>query len=176
MKELLIILTFTFTWFQNENQNFQIENGGLIWQKIYENEINQDDLVEQLETSGKFENINKSDNQITANFSNLTIDYKGFGSSEMNTPMYIARSYTNGFVIIDIKENKYRITIKGIKLIQKYSDGLSDGGEMTDLETFALKQGNSKFRTSYLKKPAEILNFTFQNLTNFKSRIKDDKW
>jgi len=46
---------------------------------------------------------------------------------------------------------------------------------MTDLEVFALKKRNTEFKSSFLKKPSKIINFTFENITEFKVKEKD-KW
>ena len=161
----------------SETDNFEIENGKLIWQKVYETELTNEQLKERIKNSGNFKNLELSENGIIAEITNLSIDYKGYGSSEMSTPIYVARNSLNSFVQIEFKENRYRVTIKNIKLTQKYEDALSNQGEMTDLEVFALKKRNTEFKSSFLKKPSKIINFTFEKLTEFKVKAKDkDKW
>jgi hypothetical protein len=119
--------------------------------------------------------VELNESGIIAEINNLTLDFKGYGSSEMSTPMYIARNSVNSFVQIEFKDSKYRVSIKNIKLIQNYDDALSSQGEMTDLEVFALKKRNTEFKSSFLKKPSKIINFTFENITEFKVKEKD-KW
>ncbi|MEN8187870.1 MAG: hypothetical protein ABFR05_12140 [Bacteroidota bacterium] len=112
---------------------------------------------------------------MTAEINELSLDFKGYGASEMSTPIYIARSYVKSYFIIEFKENRYRVTIKSIKLVQKYDDGLSKEGEISDMELYALKKRNTEFKSSFLKKPSKIINFTFQKITNFKE-ADEEKW
>lgn len=82
-------------------------------------------LIELIKSSGQFQNILENNNDLTAEIDQLLLDYKGFGVSEMLIPMYVARSYVKAFVQIEFKEDRYRVNIKNIKMIQKYVDGLS---------------------------------------------------
>jgi len=120
-----------------------VENGKLVWQKIYETELTKKQLTQNIKNSGNFKNLESNESGIIAEITNLTLDYKGYGSSEMSTPMYIARNSLNSIVQIEFKENKYRVTIKNIKLTRNYGGALSSQGEMTDLEVFALKKRNT---------------------------------
>jgi hypothetical protein len=38
----------------------------------------------------------------------------------MSTPMYVARSFFDGFAVIEFKDEKYRVTLKNIMLTQQY--------------------------------------------------------
>ncbi|ADV50586.1 hypothetical protein Celal_3320 [Cellulophaga algicola DSM 14237] len=171
----LIYLPILIGFSTSETDNFEIENGKLIWQKVYETELTKEQLTDKIKNSGNFKNVELNESGIIAEITNLTLDFKGYGSSEMSTPMYIARNSVNSFVQIEFKESKYRVSIKHIKLTQNYDDALSSQGEMTDLEVFALKKRNTEFKSSFLKKPSKIINFTFENITEFKVKEKD-KW
>jgi hypothetical protein len=173
MRIILILLTFFCinTYSQElEFENFKIEEGTFLWQKIYETELSNEDLINSIKTSGIIKEIQNMENSLTGIIENLNLDYKGFGKSEMNTAMYISRSYFKSFVLIEFKEGKYRITLKEMKLVQKYSDGLSEEGEISELRNFAVKNSKSKFKKSFKKAPAGILNFTFDKVFKFKKK------
>ncbi|MDG1811408.1 MAG: hypothetical protein P8H13_05685 [Polaribacter sp.] len=171
----LIYLPILIGFSTSETDNFEIENGKLIWQKVYETELTKEQLTDKIKNSGNFKNVELNESGIIAEITNLTLDYKGYGLSEMSTPIYIARNSVNSFVQIEFKESKYRVSIKNIKLKQNYDDALSNQGEMTDLEVFALKKRNTEFKSSFLEKSSKIINFTFENITEFKVKEKD-KW
>lgn len=174
---LLIFFTLFTSYFnQTENENFLIENNQVLWQKTYETELSKEDVIDKIKTAGKFENINIDQDKVTANIINLSIDYKGFGESEMSTPIYLSRSFVKAFIIFEFKNKKYRTTIKNIKFIQKYDDALSNANEVTEIETYALFKKNTEFKNSFSKKPSKILNYTFSKTTEFKKDIKDNKW
>ena len=172
---IAFILPILLVFNQSETNNFKIDNGKLVWQKVYETELTKNELIGELKSSGNFKNIEENENGILTEIENLSLDFKGYGSSEMSTPMYIARNSVNSFVQIEFKEKRYRVTIKNIKLTRKYDDALSEQGEITDIEVFALKKRNTKFKSSFLKKPAKIINFTFEQITELKKTEKD-KW
>ena len=173
---LLIYLPVVAIGFnQSDTGNFAIENGKLVWQKVYETELTKEQLTQKIKSSGDFKNLEINKSGIIGEIVNLTLDFKVFGSSEMSTPIYIARNSANSFVQFEFKENSYRVSIKNIKLTQNYDDAISRQGEMTDLEVYALKKRNTEYKSSFLKKPSKIINFTFENITEFKVNIKD-KW
>lgn len=178
MKPLLLFIFSTILVGFNfsETDNFQIENGKVIWQKVYETDLTKKQLIEQIKSSGQFENISQDGENLTAEIKKLSLDYKGFGASEMATPMYVARNYVNAFALIEFKEHRYRVTLKNIKLIQKYDDGLSEEGETTDIELFALTKRNTEFKKSFLNKSSQIMNYTFQKVADLSSLPKEDKW
>lgn len=174
---VLFYLSLAISGFsQSETNNFVIENGKLIWQHIYETELTNKQLIQNIKSSGNFKNLEISDNEITGEIENLTIDYKGFGLSEMSTPIYIARTSINSFVLFELKEDRYRVTIKNIKLIQRYDDGLSKQGDISDLENYALKKKNSIFQNNFLNLPSKIIDFTFKSITEFDVIEKEDDW
>lgn len=173
---LLFFTLLTFHLNQAENENFLIESNQVAWQKTYETELSKETLIDKIKTAGKFENINISENKLTAEIKDLSIDYKGFGESEMSTPMYLSRSFVKAFFVFEFKDKKYRVTIKNIKFIQKYDDGLSKMNEVTELETYALSKKNTEFKSSFSKKPSKILNYTFSKTTEFKNETQNNKW
>lgn len=177
MKFVLLFFTlFTPFFNQTESENFLIETNQVIWQKTYETELSKEEIINKIKTSGKFENLNIFEDKLTANINDLSIDYKGFGESEMSTPIYLSRSFIKAFFIFEFKHKKYRVTIKNIKFIQKYDDGFSKSNDVTEIETYALSKKNTEFKVSFLKKPSKILNYTFIKATELKIDTQDDKW
>jgi hypothetical protein len=85
---LLFFTLLTSHFNQTENENFLVDNNQAIWQKTYETELSKEALIDKIKTAGKFENINISGDKLTAEIKDLSIDYKGYGESEMSTPMY----------------------------------------------------------------------------------------
>jgi hypothetical protein len=177
MRTILLFLTiFSFKSYSQvlEFENYKFENGNLIWQKIYESELTNDDLFKSFKNSGIIEDLEKSENTITGKIENLDLDYKGFGDTEMNTAAYISRSYFKSFVLIELKENRYRITLKEMKLVQKYNDGLSEEGEISELKNYAINNKNSAFKKGFTKSPSRILTFTFDKVFNIKEKKKSE--
>jgi hypothetical protein len=149
---LLFFTLITLHFNQNENENFLIENNQVVWQKTYETELSKETIIDKIKTVGKFENISVSEDKITAEIKDLSIDYKGYGESEMSTPMYLSRSSVKAFCVFEFKEKKYRVTLKNMKFVQKYDDALTEMGEVTDIETFALSKKKYRVQEWFFKK------------------------
>lgn len=160
----------------NENSNFIIENNEVTWIKIYDTELSKEKIIDNIKSSGKFDNIVISENKLTAIANQLSIDYASSGENIMSIPMYLSSSNLKCFIIIDFKENKYRSTIKNIKFIQKYDDALSKANEITDIELYALSKNNTVFKNGFMKKPLKILDYTFSKLTNFNNTNSTNNW
>ena len=97
----LIYLPIIIIFNLSDTDNFEIENGKLIWQKVYETELTNEQIIQKIKSSGNFKNLELNETGLIAEIANLTLDYKGYGSSEMSTPMYIARNSINSFVQIE---------------------------------------------------------------------------
>jgi hypothetical protein len=173
---LLFFTLFPLNFNLTETENFLIENNEVIWQKTFETKLSKEEIISQIKTTGEFENINTIQDKITANIIDLSIDFKGYGESEMSTPIYLSRSFVKAFFLCEFKENRYRITIKTMKFIQKYDDGFSNAKDITEIETYALSRKNTEFKTAFLKKPSKILDYTFSKLTDFKRNTQNNKW
>ncbi|OUS12881.1 hypothetical protein A9Q93_09775 [Nonlabens dokdonensis] len=168
------IFLFLFSLLIFTTNNFEINNGEVLWRKVNQQSILIETLEETMIKSGRFTNLTITENLITAEIQNLPIDYKGAGESEMSIPMYIARSSINAYIVIEIKENRYRVTVKNIKLVQNYSDALSEQGEITALEVYALRKKNTEFKKGFMKKTSRILDHTFEKLIVFEN--DNGKW
>lgn len=173
---LIIFFTYPLAG-QDTINNFYAENNEIMWVKVFsDSSLTFNKLVDRIKSSGLLVNIDISEDKITGNSKEIDADFKGAGYSEMLTPMYISRSHVNGFLIIEYKENKYRVVFKNIVLIQKYSDALAKQGERTKLETFGLKKSKNEFTGAFKKSPSAILNFTFLSKFEFKEINLKKNW
>ncbi|WP_026934271.1 hypothetical protein [Christiangramia echinicola] len=177
MKHLyLIFISLFLINSQNNNDNFSIDEGKLIWQKVYETELNQDELLNEIKASGNFQEIESFGDKISANITRRELKFVEVGESNSTIPIYIASNDITGFILFEFKDNKYRVTIKNIKLVKQYKDALSDEGELTNIEDFALKNKDAELKKSFLKKPSKVIDFTFSKLTKIEKSSKDNDW
>ncbi|AQS93883.1 hypothetical protein BXQ17_07350 [Polaribacter sp. BM10] len=98
---------------KNEHENFKLQGDKtLIWQKVYEVEVSKDSIVNVLKdfkSSSSF--INKLEYN---NFSFSGISNYSKISDMRGMPIAVKTEF-NCFIKIDIKNNKYRITITDLK-------------------------------------------------------------
>ena len=181
MKKTFVLVSIIFAFIVTLNgqetvTNFSPENNKIIWQKVFETEMDFNQLTEKIKESGILENIEIGENKILGQTKQIDADFKGAGYGEMSTPMYVSRSFFDGFAIIEFKDGKYRVTLKNIMLTQQYDDGLSEEGEKTTIETFGIKKGKNEMKRAFTKSPSIILDYTFTNTFTFKSSDTNDNW
>lgn len=176
MKALLttLITLLFFNVSAQENNNFKIENGALIWQKVYESKFSPEDISNQLKSKGVVKHVNLSNNMLTGDI-NTQANYKGAGFREMNIPMFVPRNDISCSVTINFKEGRYRVTLRNFKLIANTEDPLTEIGETSTLETYALKKRNTAFKDNFLGAPSQIYNYTFNNIFLIKD-TENNNW
>ncbi|MDD7886380.1 hypothetical protein [Flavivirga sp. 57AJ16] len=178
MKSLFFLLcsVVIFGFSASKLSNFKINNGQVIWQKVYDTDLTKEQVEETLKTSGYFENIIVvNEKKLTAKINQLSPDYKTYGSTYLSTPSMVSHNYIKAFAVIEFKERQYRVTIKSIKLVEKQSDTLGKRA-VEDIEYMVLNKNNKRFKRDFFKKPSKILDFTFQKITDFNKLSEDDLW
>ena len=178
MNKFILIVLLLFVGVSTKGQvttnSFEIDNNDITWQKVFDTSLSFQNLVDIIKATGLLNNIEIQENKIIGDLKPLDADYKGAGYSEMLSPMYVSRSYIGGFLLLEYKEGKYRVKIRKMILTQKYSDGLTQLGEKTSLETYGLKKGKNEMTNSFKKSASEILNYTFNRKFNFKTEEKSN--
>ena len=125
----LLIIIVSYTSYSQEGinsvENFVIENNGVVYKKIF-------DLPNQSETELKknilsfiskvpnVSNVRVIGDEIFGDISNLKVNYKKYGGSYMSTLILLNHSMF-GKLIVQTKDNKYRVLIKDIYFIDDVS-------------------------------------------------------
>ena len=171
MKRLLIILASLFASVtMMQAQNFKVESGKIFWQKVYEQDA---DIETMLVNSGKFVDINITNGIITARIKPGKVDING--RSLMEIPIYIRDNYMTGFVKIQQKENRYRVTVDQFVFIDMVDSPLGQKGEETYLEVYALKRDGS-IKPYFINTAAVIIDEALTSLFTPINDFADDNW
>mgnify|MGYP003289130454 CR=1 FL=1 len=144
MKRILILLCVLINASAYAQHNFLItENAKVIWQKVYETSYDIEDLHAAIFNSGQYNDIAVYDNTITCWMNESSIDYaqEGYNSSQIS--MLLRDSNVKGFITIQLKDNRYRVTIEQIQFIAKYDGSFSRKGDISIIETSALNRKGS---------------------------------
>lgn len=175
MKSLLTLIITFLCIHSFAQENFKIDNGSLIWQKVYETTLSTEAIVKQLKSDGNIKNIDFTDNLLTGEL-DIPANYKNAGYSEMSIPMYIPRNNIVCFVTIDFKDGRYRATLKNIKLKATMEDPLTKIGETSNLDSYALRKKNTEFKAQFLNVPNKIYDYTFNQIFEMNEKTDNDNW
>jgi hypothetical protein len=140
-----------FSQTKHSETDFYLDNGKVYWEHIYEVEDkNTEDLIQYFEkevlTNFKQNNFQIIDNTISFEINDDTVNYKKYGGTTMGTVLF-ATMYMNYLVVIDFKDQKYRVKIKEIVLDNK-SFGL--GHSSGNFEEYMTRKSGSTFASGKL--------------------------
>lgn len=148
---------------ENSTYNFLSEDGELVWQAIYDTDISIEDIKKNLIQKGVLIIESETDNTITGTIKPFDVSYKKQGKSSMQIPLYVRDSSFTGFVLIEIKDNRYRVTIRDLKAVYSFTNGLVHKGDEFKLKDFAISS-KGILKKSFLKSAAPLLNYDFTNM------------
>lgn len=150
-----------------QSYNFHQKEGDVYWQMIYEADI---DIIMMLNMSGNFEQINTFNGITTARIVPRKINLNG--RSAPSVPIYLSQSNMTGFVKIQQKDKRYRVTVNQIVFFNNNSS-LGSIDESTPLETYATKRDGT-FKPIFLNSAAEILNEALTAMFTPETDLGDD--
>ena len=190
MKKILITLSFIIfsqiSYSQeeiNSIENFLIENNGVVYKKVFDipnqSEIElKKNILSFISKVPNVSNVKIVGDEIFGDIINLKVNYKQFGGSYMSTLILLNHSMF-GKLIVQTKDNKYRILIKDIYFIDDVSLlSLNSKKEMdnrTDFTNFITKNGRTEFRTSNtIIKGIGYMNSYFSEIFTYSNKPKEN--
>ena len=100
-----------------EYGNFKIVETEIIYQKVFfQDTISTDQLMEFMKTVPELKNVSLAGDGVTADLSDLVVDYKKFQFSQVAVPPIIQTGRYSGKVTAESKDGKYRITLRSIQM------------------------------------------------------------
>lgn len=164
----LILLILALIPLNSFGQNFNFDkSGGIIWQCIYTTDMTSTDFYKSLHLSPHIYSIEKIDTTFyTARLKRSKIDYKSYGYSRMQLPVYLTNNDVIADVIIEYKEGKYRITLKNIDL---KTTTTMEYGTLNDI---AIGE-DGYFADHFLNDVGNIYHFNFKKMFELESISND---
>lgn len=151
MKKLLLFLLLApvFGFGQTEIGNFKIKDGQVIWQKVYEEDL-------QIESQ--------------------KLKLQAIGLPVMTTTIWL-RDISGADLIVEKKDGRTRLTVRKIYSISSVSITIGDVQENvtpTYLEEIYVKKKNGEFRNSFIKKDGKLINDIIEREINALLPSNDD--
>ena len=152
-----------------QEKNFFIEEGAIKWQKVFQvDSVNVKDVVHNLLAEGHFKEIESGEGMVTCELRGLSLNYQDLGFKRMSLPIYIPNDKFSGFVTVQVKNNRYRVTVDRIITANpRLGQGPLDGLALD-------KEG--AFKPAFLGDPATIIDYNFDKLFSGLAKPIDDEW
>ncbi len=172
MKYIIITIALITSINLTAQDHFILEEGKVIWQKIYETKKSKEDIIAHFKSSGLFKLFRVEDGKIIATLRPQSIDKEDKKiAGTLPPPLTVKASYA-GTVIIGLKDDKYRVTYKDI-LIVGNGEMIKKGAKQPFEQHYVNKDGKA-FRISFNKKPKTIYNLAFNKTFEIEAPKQDD--
>ena len=160
--------------------NFLVVEGKLIWRKVFEQSVSIKEYEKFLKLGGHLDNIEVSENDtlIIGRLRGEKLSLVGFDENIWtggNVAGYLKFLLVNADIKIEIKSDKYRITVFNFKLISDMTVAFWQKGQQEELETFYYKAfSKKKYVSESFKKYSEpVFDKNFIDKFQYKSMKSD---
>lgn len=115
MKRILILLLALIPIITSA-QGLEIdhESKSVRWAKIYETDMTQEEIFDQILASGILDNVVTYGNMIAGDLPPVKLDYESLGYKRMNLPLYISNDRFGCRIIFRFKEGRYKAEAIGM--------------------------------------------------------------
>lgn len=160
--------------------NFVVVEDKLIWRKVIGQSVSIKEYEKFLKLGGHLDNIevSESDSVIIGRLRSGKLSFVGFDDNLWtggNIPPYMKWLLVNGDIKIEIKADKYRMTVFNFKLIADMTGAFWQKGQEDELETYYYKPfSKKKYVSESFKKYSEpIFDKNFIDKFQYKSMKSD---
>lgn len=136
---------------------FELENDDLIWRYTYEYTGLQDSLrrevVSMLKSKVFTQNVVKNELGYSGEIKHYQVDCKRYGRSYSNTPLIYWDGEWSGKFVVEVRDNRYRVTIYGLYFENKLQPSTrypNNNSRKGFYRSEVLSKGTQHFRKSVL--------------------------
>jgi hypothetical protein len=153
---------------------FKVQGISLVWQNIQPLKIEREDILKSLLLSNNFRDIIQIDaNTIIGEIKPFVVFPALCGFSYEECPRYLQNyAFGEAFFILEIKEDKYRVTVKDIRLTEVISYPENPEGRHPFLYLIAVKEG--KLNPLFRKYAEKVYDLHLK--MKFSISLPDTKW
>lgn len=155
---------------------FKIDNVEIIYQKVLTHDsATTEKLVEYFKTVPQVSNVQTNNGTITADLTDLTVDYRKFQFAQVNTPPIIQTGKFSGKVKIESKANKYRVSVTSI--VMTGSMGYKKIASPEPMTNYATANSGTLISREWCKPTMlGLLDQAISDVFQYKQPEKDSDW
>jgi hypothetical protein len=147
---------------------FKIINFELVWQRVFESQASSENLERYFRRSGIFKHIETGPNELSGFLSYFNA--KGAEVSGILQP-YTRNALFSAFAVVDVKDGRYRVTIKKMMILNYYQDQ----NVKFSYEDVVFKSRQYEIKPSFLNNEAKVMNEVLTRM--FKQNPEEnDNW
>jgi hypothetical protein len=159
-----------------EYGSFKIVDTELIYQKIFfADTITNEKLANFMKSVPELKNVSIAGSEVTADLSELVVDYQKFQFSQVAVPPIIQTGRYSGKVAGEAKDGKYRITVRSIQM--KGDIGYKRIAQPENLSNYATQNSGTILHREWCKpNTLGLLDKALSDKFIYKEARKDSDW
>ncbi len=148
---------------EEELQHMKVEGNNITWQKVYASVLTPAQMKEKFMELNLFESVDSDKpNRIAGMSKVISHDYVSSGYSEKDTEDYLTKKDSQGTLVVDFDEGKYRVTLKDIQLKQRVGTKKVPRGTVNRLMEYAYDNKKVRWDPKFVTNgSAKIINQTY---------------
>lgn len=153
----------------NESIGFKIVNYAMIWQKVFNATASKESIEHYFKHSGMFKKLTGNGSGWSGFLS--AFNAKGAEISGILSP-YTRNTLFSAFVILDFKDNRYRVTVKKIMIMNSYENN----NVKFSYDDLAFKSNQYELKPSFLRNEGKIMDEVLTRMFTVDAAENEDNW
>jgi len=170
MKKAIVVFLVAIATFAGKAQDpntFILRDGDIIWQRVYQTEIDSISLVGYLQASGQLKDFTNTPGGLVCSIIPRQMDYRGAGFRYIQVVAVVLDTEMEGTALIQFKGGRYRVTVNHIRFVSQ----IPMFADLT-MADFIDRKGIQK--VFYSKNTAAVLDYELNSI--FEMRESEDTW
>lgn len=169
MKRILfLVFLFLLGLTVQAQENFYVDGGEIIWRRVFNADTDLGTIERNFRSKGCFKDFYSHNGIITAELQDFKMNIEAAGYKRMSLPIYLPNGYFSAFVIVQVKEGRYRVTVRRIAYhLDRLGDSMLSDVSLND---------DGSIMDKFVGAPANVINYNFFNLFANLGEEEDDDW
>ena len=172
---MVMVMCCIAAWGQDTDR-FSVKDGGIIWQRVYQSQLDSAGIASALISSGQVADIVGITGGMACRILPRSVDYRGAGFKRGATAMFLLNGQLEAHATILVREGRYRVTVDRMVFSSTTQTYLSRVGERTTLEEYALNKKGQIKEGFYSMNAAPVMDYDLSKLFDLTPKTDDEEW
>lgn len=162
--------------FAQEPDNFSVKDGVIVWQRVFQTQLDSAGVVAALTVSGQVADIVGVKGGVACRVLPHSADYRGAGFKRGATAMFLLNNQMEAHATILVREGRYRVTVDHMTFVTTTETYLGRVGERTPLEEYSLNRKGEIKEGFYSMNAAPAIDYDLGKLFDLTEKEDIENW
>ena len=170
----LVLLLIVCVGARAQEDRFSVRDGGVVWQTVYQSQMDSTQVVGALIGSGLVEDVAGVPGGVACRVRLHAVNWKAAGFERIAVPLSLVTYQMTAHAVVLFREGRYRVTVDQIVLVSPSSTSLRERGETTPLESYAVNGRGELKRVFYSMNAAPVLDYDLLKIFEVSAPVEED--